>query len=154
MNSLSGYFQALVVNLRKEYTCIYMLQTVYIQIGYALITETDPYCYLWLLIPSHKNGRKKNSSYETSGRTVKVFISCIAIKWGPFTTLHTKINYSRITCACNKQNYMLQVISLCLLQCFFSYSYVLQCRYELDICCSVCILSFPECVVSNTRKNL
>ena len=29
MNSLLGCFQALVVNLRKEYTYIYMLQTVY-----------------------------------------------------------------------------------------------------------------------------
>jgi len=49
---------------------------------------------------------------------------------------------------------MLQVISLCPSQYFFSYSYVLQCRYVQGIFCSVCILSLPECVVSNTRKRL
>jgi len=124
---------------------IYICFRLCIQIGYALITETDPYCYLWLLIPSHKNSQKKTKKNRTwtNGRTVKVFIS-----YNPWNkaTLHTKINYSRITRACNKQN-MFQVINLCLLQCFFLYSYVLQCHCVLDICCSVCVLSLPECVV-------
>ena len=93
-------------------------------------------------IPSYKKDTK-TAVIEQMDRTFNVE-SLYHLYSGSLSTLHTKINYSRITCACNKQN-MLQVITLCPSQCFFSYSYVLQCHYELDICCSVCILSFPEC---------
>ena len=66
---------------KRIYMYIYA-SDCYIQIGYALITETDPDCYLWLLIPSHKNGPKKKNPavMKQMDRTVKVFISYIAMK--------------------------------------------------------------------------
>ena len=84
-----------------------------------------------------QKGCKNNEANGYDISTMKVFLSYN----------HEMRLLCNLTHKDNQGQNMFQVIFLYPPQYFFSYSYVLQYRYELDICYSVCVLSFPACVV-------